>query len=171
MNALKSANAHLRGAPQDFPFILDADTLRRGLNFTFATEAGNLDLLGEVQGVGRFDEAKENAETLELFGYVFQVLSLPKLIAAKRSAGRNKDLLVLPELEAIYEYRQSQSEENAAESHQKCSLDFRFGLCAFRLRQRGPDSVPFSELSGHNLYSISASSASITARTTSSEDL
>ena len=111
VKALKSSNAHLRGAPQDLPFILDVETLREGLNFTVATEAGNLDLLGEVQGVGRFDNAKENAQTLELFGYVFNVLALPKLIAAKRAAGRNKDLLVLPELEAIYEYRQSQGEE------------------------------------------------------------
>jgi hypothetical protein len=35
------------------------------------------------------------------------VLPLPKLIAAKRAAGRTKDLLAIPELEAIYEFQKS----------------------------------------------------------------
>src|SRR6266550_244933 len=38
--ALKSVHAHLRNAPPDIPFILDAETLWRGLNFTFTTEIG-----------------------------------------------------------------------------------------------------------------------------------
>jgi hypothetical protein len=41
--------------------------------------------------------------TVELFGYRFAVMDLGKLIEAKRAAGRPKDLLVLPELEAIQE--------------------------------------------------------------------
>ena len=43
----------------------------------------------------------------KMFGHRFSVLSLEKLIAAKRSAGRAKDLLVLPGLEAILEYEMS----------------------------------------------------------------
>jgi hypothetical protein len=34
--ALRSVNAKLRNAPHDLPFLLDADTLRHGLNFTFS---------------------------------------------------------------------------------------------------------------------------------------
>jgi hypothetical protein len=45
---------------------------------------------------------------MELFGYRYQVLSLTKLIAAKRAVGRTKDLLVLPELEAILELQKSE---------------------------------------------------------------
>ena len=41
--------------------------------------------------------------TVELFDYRFAVLDIGKLIAAKRAAGRQKDLLALPELEAIQE--------------------------------------------------------------------
>ena len=44
-NGLKSVNARLRNAPEGLPFILDAETLHRGLNFTFATDIGDLDLL------------------------------------------------------------------------------------------------------------------------------
>jgi hypothetical protein len=108
IQALHSVNARLRGAPEGLPFILDEETLRRGLNFTFQTDIGDLDLLGEMAGVGGYTEASENADVMELFGYRYQVLSLPKLIAAKRAAGRTKDLLVLPELEAILELQKSE---------------------------------------------------------------
>ena len=42
-----------------------------------------------------------------MFGHAFHVLSLEKLVAAKRTAGRTKDLLALPELEAILEYEKT----------------------------------------------------------------
>lgn len=104
--ALKSVNAFLRGPPRNIPFILDAETLKKGLNFTFDTDIGSLDLLGEIRGVGQFKEVIEDSETASMFGCDFQVLSLEKLMESKRVAGREKDLRTLTELEAIYEYRQ-----------------------------------------------------------------
>ena len=106
--ALRSVNATLRGAPKDIPFILDEETLRRGLNFTFDTDVGKLDLLGEVRGVGVYADCFENADEAEMFGYRHRVLSLEKLIDAKRAAGRPKDLIALPELETILEHRKSE---------------------------------------------------------------
>ena len=105
-NALQSVNAHLRGVPDNVPFVLDAETLRKGLNFTFITDIGSLDLLGEVRGVGGYDEVLAGSVTYELFGYRFPVIEIGKLILAKRAAGRPKDLIAIPELEAIQE-RQS----------------------------------------------------------------
>ena len=102
-SALQSVNARLRGAPEDVPFILDAETLRRGLNFTFTTDIGSLDLLGEVRGVGYYEDVSEGSLTYELFGYPFRVIDIGKLILAKRAAGRPKDLVLIPELEAIQE--------------------------------------------------------------------
>jgi hypothetical protein len=49
--ALQSVHARLRGAPENLPFILDAEILRKGLKFAFLTDFGTLDLLGEVRGV------------------------------------------------------------------------------------------------------------------------
>jgi len=109
-DALRSVNATLRGAPRGLPFQLDHETLRRGLNFTFDTDIGKIDILGEVQGVGGYDACLEGANELELFGNPCRVISLKKLIAAKRAAGRPKDLAALPELEAILEH-QLQSED------------------------------------------------------------
>lgn len=101
--ALQSAHARLRNAPEGVPFILDAETLKRGLNFTFTTDIGDLDLLGEVRGVGHYEAVITDSITVELFGYKFAVMDIGKLILAKRAAGRPKDLLALPELEAIQE--------------------------------------------------------------------
>jgi len=108
VQALRSVSATLRGAPKDIQFILDEETLLRGLNFTFDTRIGSIDLLGEVQGVGGYDDCIEDADEAEVFGSRHLVLSLEKLIAAKRAAGRPKDLLALVELEAILEHRQSE---------------------------------------------------------------
>jgi hypothetical protein len=101
--ALQSVHARLRNAPEGLPFILDAETLKRGLNFTFTTDVGDLDLLGEVRGVGHYDEVVADSITVELFDYRFAVIDIGKLVIAKRAAGRPKDLLALPELEAIQE--------------------------------------------------------------------
>lgn len=105
--ALQSVNARLRNAPEGLPFILDAETLKRGLNFTFSTDIGDLDLLGEVRGIGVYKDVLDGSLTFELFGYQFAVIDIGKLIVAKRAAGRPKDLVALPELEAIQEAQQA----------------------------------------------------------------
>jgi hypothetical protein len=50
--ALAAHNPYLRGAPPGLPFIWDAATLARGLNFTLVTSLGDIDLLGEIPGGG-----------------------------------------------------------------------------------------------------------------------
>lgn len=99
--ALRTVHARFRGAPENIPFLLDAETLSKGLNFTFITDVGNLDLLGEVRGIGYYDEAVDGASSFELFGYDFRVVALDKLILAKRAAGRPKDMVAIAELEAL----------------------------------------------------------------------
>ena len=104
-------NATLRGAAKDLHFLLDPETLLRGLNFTFDTDIGKINILGEVQGVGGYRECLAHLSSVELFGIQCQVISLKGLIAAKRAAGRPKDLAALPELEAILEH-QTRNETN-----------------------------------------------------------
>src|SRR5262245_21400005 len=76
--ALQSVHARLRGAPDNLPFILDAETLRKGLNFTFITDMGTLDLLGEVRGVGFYEDVLAGSVTYELFGYQFPIIEIGK---------------------------------------------------------------------------------------------
>ena len=69
------------------------------------TDLGSIDLLGEMTGGGNYEALVSKADTLTLFGLECRCLSLEQLIAAKRAAGRVKDLEALAELEAIAEER------------------------------------------------------------------
>jgi hypothetical protein len=101
--ALADHKPYLRGVPPDLPFIWDAATLARGLNFTLVTSLGDLDLLGEIPGGGTYEELVADAVELQVFRMRCLCLSLPQLIRAKRAAGRPRDLEALAELEAIEE--------------------------------------------------------------------
>ena len=108
VKALAPHHPRLRGAPIDLPFHFDVSTVQRGLNFTLATDLGDIDLLGEVAGLGTYRDVLAASITLDLFGRTCQVLSLDGLIKSKRAAGRGKDLEALPELEALREMQARQ---------------------------------------------------------------
>jgi hypothetical protein len=95
----------LRGAPEGLPFRFDPPTIQRGLNFTLRTDAGDIDLLGELTGVGPFGSVKLESIEASLFGATYVFINLEALIRSKRAAGRAKDLEVVAELEAIREER------------------------------------------------------------------
>jgi predicted nucleotidyltransferase len=99
--ALAPLHPRLRGAPPDLPFRLDVPTLRAGLNFTLTTDLADLDLLGEVLGLGGYDAVYTDSEEIEISGLRYSVITLEGLIRAKRAAGRPKDLRALYELEAL----------------------------------------------------------------------
>lgn len=92
-----------RGFPKDLPFIWDEQTLLNGTVFTLETTIGDIDLLAEVSGVGMFENAANESVTMTLYGSEVKVLSIKGLLKAKKAAGRAKDLLVIPELEALLE--------------------------------------------------------------------
>jgi hypothetical protein len=106
--ALQTYNPRLRGAPADLPFSFDWKTLQAGMNFTLTTDLGDVDLLGELSGVGLFAQVAKGAETISIFRIPCRVMNLTTLIASKRAAGRPKDLAMLPELEALQELRDLQ---------------------------------------------------------------
>lgn len=96
--ALAPLHPRLRGAPENLPFFWDARTLRSGLNFTLKTDLGDVDLLGEVTGLGGYESVANLATEQEVAGLRIDVLSLEGLERAKRAAGRVKDLLDLEEI-------------------------------------------------------------------------
>lgn len=101
--ALAPFNPRLRDFPKELPFIWDERTLQNGTNFTLQTGIGDIDLLGEVAGVGSYNEVFANSTTLKIFNDEVRVLSLEDLIKAKKAAGRPKDLFILPQLETVQE--------------------------------------------------------------------
>lgn len=105
IKALAPFNPYLRGAPRGLPFEWSVATLKAGLNFTLTTTAGDIDLLGEIVGGGRYEDLVPHAVSVPIFGRETLLLDLPWLIQVKRAAGRPKDLEVIAELEALLEER------------------------------------------------------------------
>lgn len=101
VRALSPIRPRLRGAPEGLPFFFDAKTLRNGLNFTLVTDEGEIDLLGEVTGIGGYGDLARDAVKTELYGRELALISLDDLIRAKAAAGRPKDLLDLEALRAV----------------------------------------------------------------------
>jgi len=105
--ALAPHEPYLRGAPAGLPFALDEETISAGLNFTLTTTLGDIDLLGEITGGGRYEDLVEHSITIRVFGVECLCLGLDKLIDVKRAAGRPRDLEAIAELETIREEREN----------------------------------------------------------------
>jgi hypothetical protein len=103
--ALAPLSPYLRGAPPGLPFRWDPATVQRGLNFTLTTTLGDVDVLGEITGGGRYEDLLPFTVEVEAFGVPCRCLGLEKLIAVKRAAGRPKDLEAVAELEVLWEER------------------------------------------------------------------
>jgi hypothetical protein len=100
--ALEPLGPTLRGAPPGLPFRVDALTLKSGLNFTLQSSAGDIDLLGEVTGIGGYSELAGDAVERHIYGRPVRIMSLSALERSKLAAGRAKDL---GDLEAIREIK------------------------------------------------------------------
>ena len=101
VDALKSIQPYLRGAPPGLPFDWSAPTIQKGLNFTLVTTLGALDLLGEIVGGGGYEQLRPETIEVEIAGVTCLCLNLDRLITVKRAAGRPKDLEVVAELQQI----------------------------------------------------------------------
>lgn len=103
VSALSRFNPRPRDFPKELPYFFDERSLQSATNFTFETTIGDIDLLGEVAGVGNYSDVEKASELFEVYERDVKVLSIKALISAKRAAGRGKDLMILPELEALQE--------------------------------------------------------------------
>jgi len=106
--ALAPFHPALRAVPDQVLFQLDPTALRSGMNFTLTTDVGDVDILGEVTGMGSYEQIVAFSEDIEIFQISCKVLTLEGLIKSKRAVGRAKDLKLLPELEALLEIRKAE---------------------------------------------------------------
>jgi len=65
-----------RNWPEGLRFIFDETSMRNGTNFTFTTSIGDLDLFGEVKGIGNYKDAFASSVGYELFGVSARAFSL-----------------------------------------------------------------------------------------------
>lgn len=101
VSALAPFCPYLRGAPRGLPFEWSVPTVEAGLNLTLTTTIGDIDLLGEVTGGGRYEDLVAHTVTADAFGIPTKFVSLPWLIRLKRAAGRIRDLEAIAELELL----------------------------------------------------------------------
>lgn len=98
---LASWKAYPRGVDPGLPFFMDLRTFRTTPVMTLQTSEGNLDVLDRVTGLGAFAELHPMSHEVTAFDTSFLVLDLPALIRSKRATRRPKDMMQLPELEAL----------------------------------------------------------------------
>lgn len=108
--AISPLHPRLRGTPEGMPFTFDERTLANGMNFALQTDLGDIDLVGELSGVGQFRQLAQDAVSINLHNRSLKVASLDAIIRSKKAAGRPKDLAALPELEAIRESRSAKKD-------------------------------------------------------------
>lgn len=90
-----------RMTPQRLSFLEHPPSGVELRNLYLQTDAGIVDILTSVLGVGDFERLKQKAEIYTVDGRDYKVISLDDLIAAKEAVGREKDLLAVKELKAI----------------------------------------------------------------------
>lgn len=107
-DVLKPLSPRPRGFPANLPYVFDWSTLQHGTNFTFTSSKGDIDLLGEVKGLGNYDDLLKDAISVDLDGFPTRILSIPGLIIAKEAAARPKDEAGL---KVLYALRESETNE------------------------------------------------------------
>lgn len=112
--AFASIHASLRGAPPELALCFDTPTLAAGVNFPLVSDCGYVNLLGEVSGVGNYDQVLAQSVERTVYGLPVRILSIAGLIDAKNAAGRTKDqldLLELIELEKMLDANKSTADD------------------------------------------------------------
>src|SRR5690606_28587056 len=98
---LKGLHPVHRQTPSKLSFIELPKELKGVNNLYLDTDLGTLDILSQITGVGDYERVKSKAIEVQVFGHKCKVISLDDLIVAKKTLGRNKDILVAQELEEI----------------------------------------------------------------------
>jgi len=92
-----------RLTPNRLPFVLTDDLCVSLKNLHLQTDLGKLDCLGEVVGVGSYDDALAHSVEFRMSFGPIRMFDLETLIVSKEATGREKDRYALPVLRALAE--------------------------------------------------------------------
>lgn len=104
-DALTGLNPCHRMTPNRLPLTLEQIQAGGLKNLYLGTDWGQLDCLGEIKGLGGFQECLPLSQTILISGLAIRTLTLDALIEAKRAMGRPRDLQTVIELQALREKR------------------------------------------------------------------
>jgi hypothetical protein len=92
-----------RMTPQRLPFEVTPEFGVGLKNVYLATDLGKLDCLGDILGVGSFDEVKARSVEIRFESGACKVLGIDALIQAKLATNRTRDRMAVLQLKAIKE--------------------------------------------------------------------
>jgi hypothetical protein len=99
--ALKDLHPYHRMTQQKLPLELTDELCGRLKNLYLATDFGVLDCLGEVAGLGDYEQVLKHSVAHKMSYGEFRILSLDALITTKEAVGREKDLYAARLLRAL----------------------------------------------------------------------
>ena len=106
--ALQPYHPRFRFHPKLPPLPTEPTALHGFRTLNLETDLGKIDVLSEVTGVGGYDDVKKHSIVIEVGEMSISVLDVDTLIVSKQAAGRTKDKLAIPELEAIRDHLRRQ---------------------------------------------------------------
>jgi hypothetical protein len=109
-SAVKDLNPVHRLTANKLSLEMTRDAFRDLKNIYLQTDLGKLDCLGEVAGVGNFDEVKKQSVVASLSYGEFRFMNIDALIASKKAVGREHDWAAVRRLVAIKERKEQQRE-------------------------------------------------------------
>ena len=99
--AIADLHPYHRFTPQEMPFVLK-EGLEDGLkNLYIMTDLGIVDFLGEIIGVGGYDEVRAHSIEVKTAYGSYRMVSIDKLIDSKAAADRDKDRVAVKMLRGI----------------------------------------------------------------------
>ena len=109
-SAMKDLNPVHRLTANRLPLEQTRSSFNDLKNIYLQTDLGKLDCLGEVAGIGSYEQVLQQSILHSMSFGQFRMLNLDALIAAKTSAGRQKDLDAVRLLQAVKERKAQQKE-------------------------------------------------------------
>ncbi len=108
--AVKDLNPRHRLAANKLPLELTGELCARLKNLYLQTNAGILDCLSEVAGLGPYEEVLRHSIVHRMSYGEFRILTLDALIASKEAVGRDRDLAAVKQLRGIKERSEQQKQ-------------------------------------------------------------
>jgi predicted nucleotidyltransferase len=109
-SAVKDLNPVHRLTANKLPLAETRSSFKDLKNIYLQTDLGKLDCLGEVSGLGSYEQVLQQSILHSMTFGKFRMLNLDALIAAKTAAGRQKDLDAVRLLQAVKERKAQQKE-------------------------------------------------------------
>lgn len=101
-----------RMTPSRKKLELTEETCSHFKNLYIDTQAGQLDCLSVIDGLGDYRQTTRESELVEVEGTKIHVLNLEALIRSKRAMNRPRDKEAISQLEAIKELRNQQDDHS-----------------------------------------------------------